>query len=71
LARQSEVALDGEPAGYTVKRYTSEKVESQGRLFNTAVRLEPMSTNPIHQSILITEASENIQVLAEFVEVVG
>lgn len=71
LARHTEVALDGVPTGYTVKRYVAEKVESQGRLFNTEVRLEPMSTNPTHQPIRITDATEGIQVLAEFVEVVG
>jgi type I restriction enzyme R subunit len=63
---------DPETGGtYTVKIYRSTKVvDAEGRVRRTQVRLEPDSSDPTFQPIVIRSASdEDIRVMAEVVEV--
>lgn len=71
LASHSELNLPDEPIGFTVKRYRAEKREIQGRLFNATLRLVSESTDPQFEPIVLDESMDNVQILAEFVQVLS
>jgi phage repressor protein C with HTH and peptisase S24 domain len=64
LVRNSELADDNQ---YTVKRYKSEKTESEDGFQQNRIRLE--SLNPAYPSWYLDEDSEKYEVVAEFVRV--
>lgn len=71
LVRYGTPGVD--PAGaFTVKEYRSEKVfAEEGGFRQVRIELKPRSRNPEHQPIVLTAEDEGeVQVMAEFVEVV-
>ena len=64
LVRNSELADDNQ---YTVKRYRSQKIETQDGFEQTRIRLE--SLNPAYPSWDLDEDPEKYQIVAEFVRV--
>lgn len=64
LVRNSELADDNQ---YTVKRYKSEKRESEEGFAQTRIRLE--SLNPAYPSWDLDEDPDKYQIMAEFVRV--
>lgn len=64
LVRNTELADDNQ---YTVKRYRSEKVMTDGGFLQTRIRLE--SLNPAYPSWDLDPDEDKYQVLAEFVRV--
>lgn len=69
LAQHSEGAYEDEPVGLTVKRYSAEKKQQAGRLVNVQVKLSPESEDASFEPITIDPESDEVQILAEFVEV--
>lgn len=64
LVRNSELADDNQ---YTVKRYRSEKIQTEEGFLQTRIRLE--SLNPAYPSWDLDEDEEKYQIIAEFVQV--
>lgn len=69
LAQHSDLNFDGEPVGFTVKRYRARKMESQGRLFNLSVTLVAESSKDGFENLEIAEERGQVRVLGELVNV--